>query len=239
VANSVAILIFAAPMIVLTAWAIGQVTGHTDVITWQESGFGPVQLVAALLVANLIGWTFASIVLLIPLTVGLVQRQRVRRTLVRVGRSRSWVARPGEGSYAAGPVPTAQYDSFSDEDRMVERLPRYQANAAPQPDEFDPRFGSPTPGGPGFGPGPGPGFGAARPPIGGPGFGPGPGAAGPGFGQGPGFGPGPGAPGPSGGPGFGPAAGPGFGPGFGQTPRSPGREDSGFGGSGFGGADPD
>jgi len=44
--------------------------GHTDVITWQSSGLGPVQIVVALLVANLIGWMAAAIVLLIPLTIG-------------------------------------------------------------------------------------------------------------------------------------------------------------------------
>ena len=212
IANLMAIIVSATPMVILTAWVIGSVTGHTDVITWQSSGLGPVQIIVALLVANLIGWTAASIVLVIPMTVGLVRRQRARRALVRVGRSRSWVARPGEGSYAAdNRATTAAYDSFDDEDRLVERLPRYPMGAAPQPEDLDPGHGSAARGGPGFGgPGSGPGFGGAGgPDLGGPGSGPGPG------------------------PGFG---GPGFDPGFGaQTPRSPGREDSGFGGSGFGG----
>jgi hypothetical protein len=165
VANLMAIIVSATPMVLLTAWVIGSVTGHTDVITWQSSGLGPVQIIVALLVANLIGWTAASIVLVIPMTVGLVSRQRVRRTLVRVGRSRSWVARPGEGSYAAGnKAATATYDSFDDEDRIVERLPRYPIGAAPQPEDLDPDYGSAARSGPGFGgPGFGPGFDAQTP----------------------------------------------------------------------------
>lgn len=188
IANVMAILVSATPMVLLTAWAAGVITGHTDVITWQSSGLGPVQVVVALLVANLIGWTAAATVLLIPLTIELVKRQEVRKTLVRVGRSRSWVSRPGEGSYAAGArALTAPDDSFDDEDRIVERLPRHPINAMLQPEDLDPRFGGAARRGSGFGDAGGPGFGGPD----NPGFGsqtPGsPGREGPGFG-GSGFG---------------------------------------------------
>lgn len=163
-ANVMAIVVSATPMVLLTAWVAGVITGHTDVITWQSSGLGPVQIVVALLVANLIGWMAAAIVLLIPLTIGLVKRQEVRKTLVRVGRSRSWVGRPGEGGYAAGArALTAQDDSYDDEDRIVERLPRHPIKAMLQPEDLDPGFGGPARGGPGFGGPDSPGFGAQTP----------------------------------------------------------------------------
>jgi hypothetical protein len=163
-ANVMAILVSATPMVLLTARVAGVITGHTDVITWQSSGLGPVQVVVALLVANLIGWTAAAIVLLIPLTIGLVKRQEVRKTLVRVSRSRSWVGRPGEGSYAAGArALTAQDDRYDDEDRIVERLPRHPINAMLQPEDLDPGFGGPARGGSGFGGPDNPGFGAQTP----------------------------------------------------------------------------
>jgi hypothetical protein len=163
-ANVMAIVVSATPMILLTAWVGGVITGHTDVITWQSSGLGPVQVVVALLVANLIGWTAAAIVLLIPLTIGLVKRQKVRKALVRVGRSRSWVGRPDEGGYSVGTrALTAQDDSYDDEDRIVERLPRHSINAMLQPEDLDPAFGGAGFGGAGFGGPDNPGLGAQTP----------------------------------------------------------------------------
>ena len=164
-ANSIAILVAALPALALTAFAIAALTGHRDLVTWQSSGLGVWQLATALLVANLVGWTAAAVALLIPLTIGLVRRQRMRRTLVRVGRSRSWLARPGEGAYVPGskPEPTG-YDDIDDEDRIVERLPRLPTNPAGPGDSGsgfgrapweDPRIGGldlggPRPGGAGF-----------------------------------------------------------------------------------------
>jgi hypothetical protein len=185
-ANAMAILVAALPVLALTAFAIAALTGHRDLVTWQSSGFGAWQLATALLVGNLVGWTAAAVALLIPLTMGLVRRQRVRRTLVRVGRARSWVARPGEGGYAPGPKPQpTRYDDGDDEDRIVERLPRFPTSPAADPGDGgpgfgntpweDPRlgspgFGSPNAGNSGFGdPGFGGGFGGPRP--GGAGFG--------------------------------------------------------------------
>ena len=141
-ANSIAILAAALPALALTAFAIGALTGHRDLVTWQSSGLGAWQLVTALVVINLVAWTAAAVALLVPLTIGLVTRQRMRRTLVRVGRSRSWLARPGEGGYIPGSKPQpAGYDAIDDEDRIVERLPRYPTNPV-DPGTSGPGFGS-------------------------------------------------------------------------------------------------
>jgi hypothetical protein len=102
------------------------------------------QIGIALLIGSLAGCAFGSLAMLAPITLGLVQRQRTRRTLVRVGRSRSWVTRPGEGDYAtAGPARGDPFDGDPD-DRIIERMPRYT-------EQDDPGFGEPTPGDVGFG----------------------------------------------------------------------------------------
>ena len=81
-----------------------------------------------------------------------MNRQRVRRALVRVGRARSWVARPGEGGYAPGPkTPPTPYEDLDDEDRIVERLPRYPTNPAADPGDGGSGFGAPPRDGSGFG----------------------------------------------------------------------------------------
>ena len=135
IANVMAILVSAAPLVALTAFLSAVLAGRQDLVGWQSSGFGTVQVMVALLVANLIGWSAATVALLVPITVGLTKRQQTRRTLVRVGRSRSWVARPGEGGYTPGTKrPTATYDAVEDEDRIVERLPRLPLGVAAEPD---------------------------------------------------------------------------------------------------------
>jgi hypothetical protein len=180
IANAIAIVVSAIPIVAFVVFAASVMAGRSNIVGWQSSGFGAAQIAVALLVSSLVGWTAIAVALLVPITVGLVQRQRTRKTLVRVGRARSWVARPGEGGYSptSGAQPV-QYGAFDDDDRIVERNPTYGA-----PESGGPGFGGPGQGGPGFG---GPGFG-------GPGFA-GPGQGGPGFG-GPGFGgPGQGGPG--------------------------------------------
>lgn len=154
IANAMAILVAALPALVLTAFAIAALTGRGDVVTWQSSGLGAWQLATALLVGNLVGWTAAAVALFVPITIGLVRRQRVRWTLVRVGRSRSWLARPGEGGYSPGskPQPTGDDDididvDIDDEDRIVERLPRFATNPA---DPGNSGSGGPRPGGAGL-----------------------------------------------------------------------------------------
>jgi hypothetical protein len=173
-ANVMAILVAALPALAITTFVIAAMAGHRDLVDWQSTGLGAMQVVVALLVGNLIGWTAAAIALLVPITVGLVRRQQSRRTLVRVGRSRSWVARPGEGGYTPGQKAPAGYDEIDDDDRIVERLPRFPTNAGADPlggREFggpSGGFGNPRPG---FGPGggfgnPRPGFGETRPGFG-------------------------------------------------------------------------
>lgn len=161
VANVMAILVSSVPAMALAILGAEVIADRTDFLTWQSSGLGPGQVAVALLVVNLTGWTAVSIALLVPITIGLVRRQSVRKTLVRIGRARSWVARPGQGGYAPGAqADSARYDEF-DEDRIVERLPRLRAEPATGEGPLGPGFGRPAPeqsqiggagrGGPGFG----------------------------------------------------------------------------------------
>ena len=139
IANLLAIVIAALPAFALLVHTGATLAGRTEVVGWQTGGFGPAQIGIAILIVSLAGWAFGSLAMLVPITLGLVQRQRTRRTLVRVGRSRSWVARPGEGGHAtAGP---ARDDPFGEDpdDRIVERAPRYV-------EQYDPAVGDPTPG---------------------------------------------------------------------------------------------
>jgi hypothetical protein len=186
IANLLVIAVAALPAIGLAVYAASMLSGRTEVVVWQSGGFGPGQLGIAILLVCLAGMAFGSLVMLVPITLGLVQRQRTRRTLVRVGRSRSWVARPGEGGYAtAGPARGDPFGEDSD-DRIVERVPRYIEQDDPGPGEptsADAGFGSQVVGEP-FGwpiPTQDPGFAgpAARLPFGGLGD---PTQGGPGFG---------------------------------------------------------
>ena len=186
VANAMAMAVSAIPMAALLVVVASAIAGSGEIAGWQSSGFGVAQIIVILLVSSLVGWTAVSVALLIPLTLGLVQRQRTRKTLVRVGRARSWVARPGEGGYAPGSASqSARFDGY-DEDRIVER----------SPSQADQLIGGSSSGGPGYG---GPGSGGSG--FGGSGFG-GPGSSGMGFGGPPQGGPPQGGPG-SGGPGSG------------------------------------
>jgi hypothetical protein len=128
-ANLTAIAMFAIPALTVALSQAATMAGRSDIVTWQSTGLGAAQMTVALLAISLVGWTAIAAALLVPMTLGLVQRQRTRKTLVRVGRARSWVARPGEGGYAGGPehaaaatAPTAVYEGF-DDDRIVERRP--------------------------------------------------------------------------------------------------------------------
>jgi hypothetical protein len=144
IANLLAIAVAALPALALFVHTGSTLAGRTEVVGWQSGGFGPGQIAIALLIVSLAGWAFGSLAMLVPITLGLVQRQRTRKTLVRVGRSRSWVARPDEGGYAiAGP---ARGDSFGDDpdDRIVERAPRHI-------EQDDAGFGGGMPGEAGFG----------------------------------------------------------------------------------------
>jgi hypothetical protein len=154
IANLLFIAIAALPALALAVYTASTLSGQTEAVGWQTGGIGPGQLAIAILAGCLVGLAFGSLAMLVPITLGLVQRQRTRKTLVRVGRSRSWVARPGEGSYAT--AGTSRDDLYGDDpdDRIVERLPRYS-------DPGDLGFGGPAQA-PGFGgPAQAPGFGNA------------------------------------------------------------------------------
>ena len=211
-ANVFAIAAYAIPLIGLLTLAVLSLLGREGGFPgWQSIGLGPAQIGVGLVLGSLLVWTAGAVLLLVPLTVGLVQRQRTRRTMVRVGRSRSWVARPGQGGYTPGPSDPNAPD-FDPDDRVIEHYPTW-AVGGDQGSGRSPETGFDAGANPGFGPPSGPGFGPAAAP----GFGP---AAAPGFGPppGPGFGPAA-APGfgPAAAPGFGPPPGPGFGPGFGPA----------------------
>jgi hypothetical protein len=168
-ANWMFIGVAALPVVGYAAYVGSNLAGRPEVIGWGSSSLGIAQIAVALMVSSFIGLTVATVALLIPLTIGLVQRQRTRKTLVRVGRARSWVARPGEGSYAnqgagaQGPEPV-RYGGFDDEDRIVERRPGYGPDpsssslggpgfgaAVPSSPFANPNQGDPRLGGPGSG----------------------------------------------------------------------------------------
>jgi hypothetical protein len=166
IANVMAIAVSAIPIGAFALFTLSALTDRPDLFGWQSVGLGLGQIVAALLVASLVGWSAISVALLIPISIGLVHRQRVRRTLVRVGRARSWVARPGEGGYSPSGQPgRPEHLGGYDEDRIVERLqssavqgmPGYGGQGAPDygsqnsPGLGGSVFAGPGPGGPGFG----------------------------------------------------------------------------------------
>ncbi|HJX68205.1 MAG TPA: hypothetical protein VJ258_05710 [Candidatus Limnocylindrales bacterium] len=124
-ANVLAIAMYALPALAVILVFASDTLGRDRIPGWQSSGLGPAQLGVALLVGSLVAWTAGAVGLLVPITVGLVRRQRTRKTLVRVGRSRSWVARPGEGGYTPAQQPTSLLDDPLD--RVIEHYPRYDA----------------------------------------------------------------------------------------------------------------
>lgn len=147
-ANVLAIAVFSLPLLALTAFAASIAGGGSDTLGWQSAGLGPVRMVVALLVVGFTVSAAGAVAALVPITLGLVQRLRTRKTLVRVERSRSWVARPGEGGYTpASPTQPAR-DGGYDEDRIVERLASPGTDAYVEPPDDRPRFGGLSPGDP-------------------------------------------------------------------------------------------
>lgn len=110
VANILAIAVYALPLAALIAVAVAAVAQRTDLLVWQSSGFGPVQLAIASIAVPLVLATSGAIGLLVPISIELVERQRTRQTLVRVGRSRPWAARPGNYNAPAQDSGPARYD---------------------------------------------------------------------------------------------------------------------------------
>lgn len=117
--NVLAIVAYAIPLVAFGINTVATVSGHSDVLTWPASGTGPFQLAIAAVLALLILATSVAIGLLVPISIELVERQRTRKTLVRVGRSRSWVAPPGNANASApgsGPTRYDPYERSDDED---------------------------------------------------------------------------------------------------------------------------
>jgi hypothetical protein len=111
-ANALAILAYTLPLLAISAFALANVTGHADALAWHSSGYGPMQLVVAAIVVLMILATSGAIGLLVPLAIELVERQKTRQTLVRVGRSRPWVGRPGNLSAPAPDQGPTRYDPY-------------------------------------------------------------------------------------------------------------------------------
>ncbi len=111
-ANILAIAVYALPLAALIAVAVADVARRSDLLVWQSSGFGPVQLATAAIVVLLVLATFGAIGLLVPISIELVNRQRTRRTLVRVGPSRPWAARPANYNAPAQDSGPARYDPY-------------------------------------------------------------------------------------------------------------------------------
>jgi hypothetical protein len=131
-ANVLAVATYALPLLAVLLVQASALLGRNDVPGWQSTGLGPAQLGVALLVGSLVASTGAAVALLVPITLGLVGRQRTRRTLVRVGRSRSWVARPGQGGNAPQVQPATSPDEADyEEDRIIEHYPRYASGGGP------------------------------------------------------------------------------------------------------------
>jgi hypothetical protein len=114
-ANALLIAAYALPLLTISAFALANISGHGDVLAWRTSGYGPIQLVVAAVVVLMILATSATVVLLVPVAIELVERQKTRQTMVRVGRSRSWVGRPGNVSASGLGAPT-RVDERSEQD---------------------------------------------------------------------------------------------------------------------------
>ena len=123
-ANGLAVVIYAAPMLILLFVVGTTLANRPELAVWQAAGLGPMQMVLLVLVAGLLVSTVVSLALMVPITLEIVTRQRTRRTLVRVGRSRSWVARPGGPDAPAAAQPSTRYDANDRTmDRVIERYP--------------------------------------------------------------------------------------------------------------------
>jgi hypothetical protein len=125
VANVLAIVAYAVPLLVLLVLITAGLTNQPNVGGWQSSGLGPAQLGLVALAVGLLAFTTAMVGLLVPITVEIAHRERTRKTLVRVGRSRSWVARPGglDAPQADEPTTTRYDPNDQTLDRTVERYP--------------------------------------------------------------------------------------------------------------------
>lgn len=120
IANVLAIVVYALPILAFVIAAIATVSGRTDLLTWNNSGTAPFQLAIAAVATVLVLATSVAIGLLVPISIELVDRQRTRRTLARVGRSRPWGVRPGNFSGSALDSEPTRYDPY---DRSIDLEP--------------------------------------------------------------------------------------------------------------------
>jgi hypothetical protein len=94
-ANCLAVAAYALPLAAITARALTTAAGRPELVNWHTGGLGPVQLAFIAVVMPLILTAAFALGLLVPICIDLVERQRTRRTLARVGGSRSWLNPPG------------------------------------------------------------------------------------------------------------------------------------------------
>jgi hypothetical protein len=114
--NVLALAIFTLPLIAVLVSVASSLTHAPDLVTWQATGYSPAQVGIAALVGSFVVAAAGTIALFIPITLGMVGRQRTRQTLARVGRARPWAIRPlvGETSGATGPRLYDPYDQPDD-----------------------------------------------------------------------------------------------------------------------------
>jgi hypothetical protein len=123
-ANSLAVLVWLLPPFALVADAAAKAAGQTSIPGWQAGGIGPLQgAVAAVAAATLLAGA-VSMLLLVPLILGFVRRQKARRELVRLGRARSWLGgKPTATDYVSVTPGRPRPADWDKDDRIVERLP--------------------------------------------------------------------------------------------------------------------
>jgi hypothetical protein len=89
-ANGLSIVAYAVPAIGICFVAATTLAGRTDLLSLSMAGLGPVQLGFLAVGLPLLVAVSASLALLVPISIDLVERQRSRRTLARVGQPRAW-----------------------------------------------------------------------------------------------------------------------------------------------------
>lgn len=133
VANVLMILIWLLPALALVANMAAAATGNAGLPGWQSGGIGPIQGIVGAIAGVALLSTAASLILLLPLVLGLVRRQGARRQLVRMGRARSGAdARAEPGEYASVPPGRPIPPDWDSEDRIIERFPRQSS-----PEEYE------------------------------------------------------------------------------------------------------
>jgi hypothetical protein len=118
-ANVLAIVVYAVPALAFIIAAFANASGHTELLDWPTSGTGPFQLALAAVAALLVLTTTGAIGLLVPISIDLVDRQRTRKTMARVSKSRPWTGSPGNYSAPTPGAGATRLDPY-DEARVEE-----------------------------------------------------------------------------------------------------------------------